>query len=445
MHALFDIAGAGLHRPLARVGNALRTGAELACDAKALAARLPAAEFVLNHCEDRYAFMVGFIAALLRRQVTLFPPNRAPEVLARLALTYPKTYLLTDGEEQVPGMACVRLKPLDNAAVSPEVPALHFSPAQPALIAFTSGSTGVPVAHAKTVGMLIEEAHAAAQAFELDAQAGGAIVATVPAQHMYGLLTSVLWPVARHLLVDSARPFYPEDVRAALARQRSPAILVTTPVHIRALVLDGARLPQLAFILSSTAPLHAELAAQAEALFGVPVWEIYGSTETGAIARRRQTQNPAWRPFAGVVATAHEQGFEVTAPYLPAAVRLGDEIENQADGGFVLRGRHTDLIKIAGKRMSLADLNRILLSLDGVLDGAFFCPDTAPGQELRLMAFVVAPGRTREELVAALKDRIDPVFMPRPLRILEGLPRNANGKLPRAELKALAQQIGANP
>ena len=445
MHALFDVAGAGLQHPLARVGNALRVRGELVREAHAVAARLPAADFVLNHCEGRYAFMVGFVAALLRKQVTLFPPNRAPEVLATLSLTYPKTYLLTDGDEQVPGLARVRLTPMPGGAPALADAPLRFAPTQPALIAFTSGSTGVPAAHAKTVGMLIEEAHAAAQAFELDTYFGAPIVATVPAQHMYGLLTSVLWPLTQNLLVDSGRPFYPEDVRAALARQQAPAILVTTPVHIRALVRDGVRLPQLAFILSSTAPLHAELAAQAEALFGVPVWEIYGSTETGAIARRRQTLNPVWRPFAGVVATAHEQGFDVQAPYLPTAVRLGDDIERQTDGGFILRGRHTDLIKIAGKRMSLADLNRILLSLDGVLDGAFFCPDTAPGQEPRLMAFVVAPGRAREQLLAALQDRIDPVFMPRPLRILDGLPRNANGKLPRAELKALAQQMAAHP
>lgn len=431
-------------QPLARVGGAVLARGDLAREAEALAARLPAADFVLNHCEDRYAFMVGFVAALLRQQVTLFPPNRAPEVLATLSLTYPQTYLLTDGDEHVPGMPRVQLQPMTSSASS-DASALRFSPSQPALIAFTSGSTGVPVAHAKTVGMLLDEAQAAARAFALDVPTDLSIVATVPTQHMYGLLTSVLWPLTQNVVVDSGRPFYPADVRAALARQTSPAILVTTPVHIRALVLDGARLPQLAFVLSSTAPLHAELAAQAEKLLGVPVWEIYGSTETGAIARRRQTDNIAWRPFAGVAARANEQGFDVSAPYLPAPVRLGDDIETQADGSFILRGRHTDLIKIAGKRMSLADLNRILLSLDGVLDGAFFCPDTPAGQEPRLMAFVVAPGRTREDLLAGLKDRIDPVFMPRPLRILDGLPRNANGKLPRAELKALAQQMGAHP
>ena len=443
MRALFD--DSLLQQPLARVGGALRPRADLMRDAQALAARLPAADFVLNHCEDRYAFMVGLVAALIRGQTTLFPPNRAPEVLARLALNYPSTYLLTDGDEQVPSMARVHFKLAGATPAAPDARALRLPAAQRALIAFTSGSTGTPVAHAKTLGMLLDEAQAAAQAFELGAHAGHALVATVPAQHMYGLLTSVLWPLMQNLTVDSARPFYPEDVRAALARQKVPAILVTTPVHIRALVLNGVRLPQLAFVLSSTAPLHAELAAQAEALFGVPVWEVYGSTETGAIARRRQTDNVAWRPFAGVVASANEHGFDVRAPYLPAAVRLGDDIETQADGGFILRGRHTDLIKIAGKRMSLADLNRILLSLDGVLDGAFFCPDPAAGQEPRLMAFVVAPGRTRDDVLGALKNRIDPVFMPRPLRILDGLPRNANGKLPRAELKALAQQMGAQP
>jgi acyl-coenzyme A synthetase/AMP-(fatty) acid ligase len=55
------------------------------------------------------------------------------------------------------------------------------------------------------------------------------------------------------------------------------------------------------------------------------------------------------------------------------------------------------------------------------------------------MAFVVAPGRARSQILAALRARLDPVFLPRPLVLVDALPRNATGKLPRAELRALAR------
>jgi len=58
---------------------------------------------------------------------------------------------------------------------------------------------------------------------------------------------------------------------------------------------------------------------------------------------------------------------------------------------------------------------------------------------IRLMAFVVAPGITRDALLAALRARIDAVFLPRPLLFLDALPRNATGKLPREALLRHAQ------
>ena len=65
-----------------------------------------------------------------------------------------------------------------------------------------------------------------------------------------------------------------------------------------------------------------------------------------------------------------------------------------------------------------------------------------PGRELRLAALVVAPGRRREDILESLRSRIDPVFLPRPLRLVEALPRNATGKLPRADILRLLQETG---
>jgi acyl-coenzyme A synthetase/AMP-(fatty) acid ligase len=72
-----------------------------------------------------------------------------------------------------------------------------------------------------------------------------------------------------------------------------------------------------------------------------------------------------------------------------------------------------------------------------VTDAVFFLPDDETDGVSRLCAFVVAPGVERRQLLAALRDRIDPVFLPRPLILVDSLPRNATGKLPRERLLAL--------
>lgn len=108
------------------------------------------------------------------------------------------------------------------------------------------------------------------------------------------------------------------------------------------------------------------------------------------------------------------------------------------DQRFLLHGRHADLINIAGKRTSLAYLNHQLGAVPGVVDGAFFLPDEeGPDGITRLTAFVVAPGLSARQVTVELRQRIDAIFLPRPLVLVDQLPRNSTGKLPRAELQAL--------
>jgi acyl-coenzyme A synthetase/AMP-(fatty) acid ligase len=418
------------------------TRARFRQDVAQLARRLPERSAVLNHCEDRYQFLVGLAAALSRRQLSLFPPNRANETLATLTREYPDVYCLSDESRPVEA-DIMEVVAYDTQGTGP-VPAddLAFAPEQIAAVMFTSGSTGVPKRHTKTWGSLVIESRLAGEALDLSA-GRGQVLATVPAQHMYGFTFSVIVPAQWGYVIGAERPFYPEDIRRVLSTSPRPVMLVTTPLHIRACVLDGVEFPPLDFILSSTAPLDAALAAQAEERFHTPVREIYGSTETGAIATRRQAEGAVWQTFAGVSASALDEGFRVEAPYLDTPQVMGDSIEIHAPGRFTLLGRNAEIVKIAGKRVALGDLNRQLLAIEGVRDGTFFLPDAEPGREVRLTAFVVAPGRTREQILDALRQRIDAVFLPRPLRLVEQLPRNATGKLPRQQLSALVREAEA--
>jgi acyl-coenzyme A synthetase/AMP-(fatty) acid ligase len=402
-----------------------------------LAAQLPARRYVLNDCLDRYRFLVGFGAAMRRGQVNLLPGNRVAHLWQQLAEDYPDVYCLTDQDDAPASMPIVRY-PAASAAPSAAVSVPAFPASQLAAIAFTSGSTGRPKPFAKYWGAAVREAHVGGRRLGLTSGAGGAIVATVPPQHMYGFVTSIMIPLQFGCASCYERPFYPEDVRVALEASAVPApVLVITPAQLRACVLEKAAFPPLSFILSSAAPLPPKVAQDAEKFFATRVFEYYGSTETGAIASRRQSDGDLWTTFDGVRVSVHADGFQVDADYFSEPVVLNDVVEIISPAQFRLVGRNSDLVKIGGKRTSLLYLNQQLQEIDGVADGAFILEEGREGREPRLAAFVVAPGRTRDELIAALRARIDEVFLPRRLWLVPALPRNAAGKLPREQLNAL--------
>ena len=101
------------------------------------------------------------------------------------------------------------------------------------------------------------------------------------------------------------------------------------------------------------------------------------------------------------------------------------------------------MVNVAGKRTSLAHLNHLLCAIPGVIDGAFFNPDEGTREVSRLTAFVVTRTLTPETILAQLRRKTDAVFLPRPLHLVEKLPRADTGKLPQAALAELARQCGA--
>jgi acyl-coenzyme A synthetase/AMP-(fatty) acid ligase len=406
--------------------------------ARALAAELPDARHAILLCEDRYRFLLGFCAAALRGQAVLLPPSGAPGCVADIAARHPGSHCV--GDDAID--PCIA--PLHDGATDVAAGAL-------AVVGFTSGSTGTPAAHAKSWA-----AFHASTAQNMAALRGlwpagdiAHFVATVPPQHMYGMELSVLLPLLADVAVHAGRPFFPHDIVRALHEAAAPRLLVTTPVHLRAL-LDACAAdaslapPPLAGVVSATAPLPASLAAAAEARLGCEVREFFGSTETCVIASRRTARDDAWTPFPGVRLQPRPGGTDVHAPHLPVPVTLADLVALDADGRFVLCGRDADLLEIAGKRASLGDLTRRLQSVEGVEDGVVFQLDADPVTGVRrLAALAVAPGLDEARILDALRDGIDPVFLPRPLRRVAALPRNATGKLPRADLLAALRDANA--
>lgn len=411
-------------------------------DIERVAAVLPDCGHILNVCTDRYRFAVGLAASMISGRVSLLPSTYTPETLRHLAAFAPDCQILTDGDPAQLSLPTVHFPALceaqDVPATMPATPRLDA--AQLVAWVFTSGSTGTPVPHRKTWGRLVINVRAEGVALGLDPARPATLIGTVPPQHMYGFESTVLVAWQSGAAFDAGRPFYPADIAAALASTPAPAALITTPFHLRTLLDEGIALTPVALVVSATAPLPAELARAAETGLQAPLLEIYGSTETGQIATRRSAQTEQWTLFPDIRLEDHDGQTWADGGHIELAVPMSDVIEQTGNGRFLLRGRNADLINIAGKRTSLGYLNQQLLGVSGVRDGGFHLPDgERDGHITRLAAFVVAPGIDPASLRAALRERIDPAFMPRPLIFLDALPRNATGKLPRDTCEALLQ------
>ena len=410
------------------------TAGTFAADASRLAATLPDAPHVANLCTGRYAFAVGFAAALLRGQVSLLTSDRSADRLQALQARFPGVIAVTDGPDALP-MPGVTVQP--PGTTSAALPAIEGS--QLAALVFTSGSTGQPTVHAKRWGALAQRSRDAGMAFALADDAPATMVATVPPQHMYGFETTVLLPLHAACAAWCGPAFYPADVRDALAQTPGPRVLVTTPLQLRALLSAATDLPPLSRVISATAPLDGAMAAAAEAQWHTSVSEIFGATEIGSIASRRTAAGAGWTLYPGVRLVAAGADMLVEAEYAESTV-LDDVVEMLPGGGFHLLGRRSDLVKLGGRRASLAGLNRELAAVAGVEDGVFLPPEADDHRAAaRMIAFVVAPDAGAAAILAALRSRIDPVFLPRRIVHVDRLPRNEFGKLPAAALQSLRE------
>ena len=416
------------------------TAREFLASASDLASRLPSNRYVINLCKDRYHFLIAFSAALIARHISLLPHCCAPEVLIQLKQRYPEAYILADHDD-VPSDISLFRAPDGAPSIerSADIPAIASE--QIAAIVFTSGSSGLPRPHAKTWGSLVSGAQALKREFGIREDCSRMMIGTVPPQHMYGLETTVMLPLQSGWGIYAGPSILPADISEACGEKSNPVWLMTTPVHLRAYVGQGTALPRLEAIISATMPLSRLLATQAEELWNVPVREIYGCTEGGMIGSRRPTTTHSWTLCPGLRLWQDRDSAWVSGGHVGSSLRLADRITVQSPTQFILDGPSYDLVKVAGKRASLAALNAALTQIDGVVDGTFYRPEPGRSADGRLTAFVVAPGISASTIQAELRKRIDPLFLPRPLHLVKALPRNPIGKLPRERLTTFAREI----
>ncbi len=408
-------------------------------DISQVAGSLLPGRHVLNLCGDRYRFTVALAASVVTGRVSLLPSTYTPEMVRQMQRIAPDVFCIVDQDTETLDLPICRYPDKTPAAANAAIP--NISCEQVIAQVFTSGSTGLPEPHIKRWGSLVRNVQAEAE--RLGVSPDHAIVGTVPAQHMYGLESTVFMPLQSGAALHAGRPFYPADICAELEALPRPRVLVTTPHHLRALLVEQTALPGADLLVSATAPLSRALAVEAETRFSAPLVEIYGCTETGQLASRRTAAGEAWQTFSNIRLRCEGEAVWAEGGHIEVPTPLSDVIElvDADPTHFLLHGRHADLVNIAGKRASLGYLNYQLNAIPGVRDGVFLLPpdegDDATGGVRRLTALVVAPELTSAALKQALRERIDPFFLPRPLLFVDALPRNAAGKLPDHATRAL--------
>ena len=394
--------------------------------------------------EDRVEVAAALLAALSGRIEAIFPAALTPEAVAATLRSHPFSYWLGPAEwaDKLTGLAAVRV-PADTHGRLGSPPAwLATEPDVGHIFLQTGGTTGEPQLWRKTARNLLEEV--AAHVRGLRVEADDHILATVPPHHIYGLLFSVLLPLCSGATIERTSPFFPQEI-ALRIEQTGATILVSTPAHLRALSMALSAPHRLRLVLSSGAPLASDAAAAFHARTGLWPLEIYGSTETGGIAVRRQdVPDCPWAPMPGVECRADGEVLTVRSPYVSAVEGLepgtffgtADLADLHADGRFALLGRSDRIVKVGGIRVSLPEIEAALVALTAVEDAVVLALPSPSGRGQEIVA-LVASQRSADELGRELRERLASPSWPRRLRCVPVIPTTPSGKRDRPAILQL--------
>jgi acyl-coenzyme A synthetase/AMP-(fatty) acid ligase len=401
---------------------------------------LAPSEWVLRF-DDSFHFAVAFCAALAANKSVLLPGNTRPEAVA--ALADHRRGCLHDGEKPARFDVALPLPRPEGAQAAKTFDIADVD--SPRITLLTSGSTGQPKPIRKSLSNLLTEV-AALETTWGDQLDGVRVVSTVSHQHIYGLLFRVLWPLCAGRPFDRHSLLFPEQV---LEQASKDAALVTSPAILKR-IASGAPASYRA-VFSSGGALSPEAAAESIRHLGCRPIEVFGSTETGGIAWRRQTGRDApWSLFPGVRAEiGADQALRVRSPYVATSgwIATGDAACLLDDRRFVWLGRTDHIVKIAEKRVSLAEVEERLVQLEWVREAAVL--PLGPADKMALgAALVLTPagraareqlglGRFRLQVRRELRRWLEPAAVPRRYREVPALPANAQGKLMREELLSI--------
>ncbi|MEU7295750.1 acyl-CoA synthetase [Streptomyces exfoliatus] len=480
MSALFPALAAPSARPALRFGTDTLTYEELARAAGSLAARIGGAGRVAVRATPTAHTAVAVVAALMAGvpAVPLNPRTGERELAHILGDSEPAVVLAGPGDELPAGLA--GLPRIDVALTGPAgpLPVEPADPESPALIVYTSGTTGPPkgvVLSRRAIGASLD---ALADAWSWTAD--DVLVHALPLFHVHGLILGILGPLRRGGEVRHLGAFSAEGVARELGAgggtmlfgvptmyHRLADALADEPALVAAMA--GARL-----LVSGSAALPVHDHERITAATGRTVVERYGMTETLMNTSVRPGAGPrpgtVGTPLAGVdlrlvdedgsvlkeldgetVGEVQVRGPKLFSGYLnrPEATaeafdgdwfRTGDMAVREADGAVRLVGRKaTDLIKSGGYKIGAGEIENALLDHPGIREAAVTGePDPDLGE--RIVAWVVPSDASAPPAAAELADHVArllaPHKRPRTVRYLDALPRNDMGKVLKKALPA---------
>ncbi|NUK84371.1 acyl-CoA synthetase [Streptomyces lunaelactis] len=459
---LFPALAAGSDRRALRFGERALTYGELAGAAGSLAARISTARRVAVWATPTLETAVGVVAALLAGvpAVPLNPKTGERELGHIVADSAPSVVLAGPDDELPPALG--HLERIDIPVAGPGGPLPQEpDPEAPALIVYTSGTTGPPKGAVLPRRAIATTLDALEDAWQWTAD--DVLVHGLPLFHVHGLILGVLGPLRRGGEVRHLGRFTTQGVARELAAGGTMLFGVPTMYHRLAEALDtdrelakaltGARL-----LVSGSAALPPHDHERIAAATGRRVIERYGMTETlmntSIRADGEARPGTVGVPLRGVelrlvdesdgIGEIQVRGPNLFTEYLnrPDATqaafdgdwfRTGDMASRDADGYIRIVGRKaTDLIKSGGYKIGAGEIENALLEHPGVREAAVTGePDADLGE--RIVAWIVPADPSGppapEELSAHVAAQLAPHKRPREVRFLDALPRNDMGKI----------------
>ncbi|WP_175733079.1 AMP-binding protein [Burkholderia ambifaria] len=433
-------AAADSETTVCRDGAEVLTLGDLRARVAAIARTLDAsgARRVAICTDDPYDFACAFFAVAAVQGEIVIPASNAPGYLGDLAHAYdlvldaPALAACGHGTECEPA---IFVRPIDATA---------------AVTLYTSGSSGIAKPVRKSLAQLDAEVRTLQR--EWADRIGAAVtLSSVPHHHIYGLLFRILWPLAAGRAFDRTAVLEPLQLQQRLVEYGGGVVVSTPSQLMRWPALSGfpMQAPAPCAFFSSGGPLPADAAAAYANAFGAAPLEIFGSTETGGIAWRRQDVSLAWQPLKGVDVRCDDEGVLcVRSAHLghDRWHRTDDTARFDAQGRFALAGRRDRVIKLDGKRVSLPELETRILAHEYVEQAAAVVVDGATRPHVGVVAVLSAAGRdalaehgriaVATTLRHALGAYFDAAALPRYWRFRHAMPFDVRGKLPAAALAA---------
>lgn len=405
-------------------------------------------------------FCAGYFAALISNTVPLLMETSSrvdlQNVARKVSLVIAEKSTLEDIQDIFPRDKVVAIDDLVSREASAGRAAGGFGRNEPMTILLTSGSTGDPKENIKSYGNVLDELSILKDIHEISPS--DCYWCAVPWVHIYGFLNGFLLPLSERAKIASPGMFLPREVAGFIGRC---SVFLGVPVQYRAMLeTAGFGKGSLRKVFSSGAHLSEMISSRCCELTGIPVTELYGSTEMGGFAFRRSPLDKGWTTFPGAdwkVGADSElfvrsplmnesafdsvPGAEAEDGWYPS----GDCIKVLEDGTFRLDGRKGGIIKVGGKRVSIKEIEDGLFTTGLVSDAvvvSFFSAEA--GCEKIGAAVVFKEGVEADRTLLRRKccENLPPYKVPDRIVVVEKIPRAQTGKVRHSDIDGWMKKRG---